>query len=230
MPKVIGLIGSPKGARSNSKEIADYLLGKLTDQGFETEMVSVYSEHRRDPEFKRVIEKLNDADLVTLVFPLYIDSLPARLIRLLELVYMNRRENKKDRRFIAICQSGFPEQHQNHLALEMCRKFAEMSDFRWAGGIPIGAGSIVGEQDLVEAKGRVYFIRNALDMAVEAIIGNEEIPEEVAVAASKLPVPAWLYRLIGNSSWKQRAKQNGLRKRDLFASPYETTREGRIRK
>ncbi|MBN2380489.1 hypothetical protein JXM67_11880 [candidate division WOR-3 bacterium] len=222
MPKAIGLIGSPRGAKSNSKPIADYLLGKFEGQGFETETVLIYPEHRKDPALKGVIEKLDGVDLVALVFPLYIDSLPARLIRAFELIHKHRKDRKssKDQRFMAICQSGFPESHQNLLALDMCKCFAELSGFRWIGGLPIGAGAIVGEQNLVDAGGRVYFIRNALDMTAEAIARNEEIPEEAIVAASKLPVPAWLYRLIGNSSWKQRAKKNDLRKRALYAKPY----------
>ncbi|MBD3285307.1 hypothetical protein GF338_03120 [candidate division WOR-3 bacterium] len=222
VPKVIGLIGSPKGARSNSRVISDYLLSKLEEKGFEAETILVYPEHRKDPQIKGLIDKLDKADLIALVFPLYIDSLPARLIRALELISKHRKTRKvsKDQRFMAICQSGFPESHQNNLALDMCRCFAGLSGFRWIGGLPIGAGAIAGEQNLEEAGGRVYFIRNALNIAVEAISQGKEIPEEAKQAAAKLPIPAGLYRLIGNLSWKRRAKPYGHRKRDLHAQPY----------
>jgi hypothetical protein len=207
--------------------IADYLLGKLEEQGYETEKILIYPEHRKDLEIKKVIGKLEEVDMVVLVFPLYVDSLPARTTRALELISSHRKRHKpaKNQRFMAICQSGFPESHQNILALDMCKCFAETSGFRWTGGLPIGAGGIVGEQNLAEAGGRVHHIRTALDMAAEAIARNEEIPKEAIEAASKLPIPVWLYRSIGNTGWKRRAKANGLRMTDLYAKPYAETDE-----
>jgi len=227
MSKVIGLIGSPRGAKSNSVAIADYLLSKLEEQGYETEKILIYPEHRKDPEIKKIMKKLDDVDLVVLVFPLYVDSLPARTTGALELIYKHRKTHKLDsnQRFLAVCQSGFPESHQNQLALDMCRKFAEMSGFKWIGGLPIGAGAIAGEQKLEDAGGRVHHIRSALDMTAEAVAQNREIPNQAVEMAAKLPIPVWLYRSFGNSGWKRQAKTNGLQTRDLYNRPYDRYRE-----
>ncbi|NLI97040.1 NAD(P)H-dependent oxidoreductase [bacterium] len=223
MPKVLGLVGSPKGASSNSSSITDYLLKKLSESGLETEKLLIYAEHRRDKELEEVINKVDEANVVVVTFPLYVDSMPARLTRALELIHASRKGKKpqKDQRFVAICQCGFPESHQNNLALDMCKRFAELSGFRWIGGIPIGGGGIIGEQNLEEAGGRVKHITSALDIAASAIAEDSEIPEDAINAASKLPIPKRMYLMIGNMGWNSIARKNGLKRRQMFAKPYE---------
>ena len=82
------------------------------------------------------------ADLVVLSFPLYIDSLPAPVIRALELIADDRAgqaprgdlPQESDRRgLVAICQCGFPEAQQDQVALEICANFARTVGFEWAG-------------------------------------------------------------------------------------------------
>ncbi len=220
--KAIALVGSPKGPSSNSNSIADYMLLKLEYHGYQTEKIFIYSELRKSPELRELIEKLNDADVVSLIFPLYVDSLPAGLIKALELISKKRKVDKtsKTQQLMAICQSGFPESHQNDLALDMCQNFATQSNFQWIGGIAIGGGSMIGELDIKEAGGRLQHIKKALDIATQAIADSHDIPQEAKDAVAKMPIPAMLYRMVGSLGWNKAAKKNGLRKKDMYAKPY----------
>ena len=82
------------------------------------------------------------SDLVILSFPLYVDSLPAPLLRALELIAGWRAEagdralpaggstGDGEPALVAICQSGFPEVEQSEIAIEICRDFAAAAGFQ----------------------------------------------------------------------------------------------------
>jgi hypothetical protein len=65
-------------------------------------------------------------------------------------------------RLVGIVNSGFPETHQNAVALAICREFAAQSGFIWAGGLALGAGGAVGGQPLTEAKRSGPSVKNVI--------------------------------------------------------------------
>jgi len=156
------------------------------------------------------------ADLVVLSFPLYIDSLPAPVIRALELIAGRQAgvpaaagaageaataaaeagaagvAGEKPA-FVAICQCGFPEAAHNEVALEICAHFARAAGFEWAGGLGMGAGGMVAEQPLSRIRGRVRSVVRALDLSAAELAAGRSVPAEAVRLMAKPAVPAFAY-------------------------------------
>jgi len=151
------------------------------------------------------------ADLVTLAFPLYVDSLPAPVIEALERIAGHRQGRESNRRplFTAIANSGFPEAQHNATALAICATFVRQAGFEWAGSLALGGGEMVGGVSLVEGGGKTARIRKALDIAAGALVKGQAVPKEAQDVLAKPLMPHWAYRLMGRFVWKQRAKPYG---------------------
>jgi hypothetical protein len=105
------------------------------------------------------------ADLVVPAFPLYVDSLPAPVIRALERIARQRQEAgiPHQQRFLAIANSGFPEAAHMDTAMAICRCFARQAGFVWTGGLTLGGGhGLVSAQPLKQLGGRVRHAMQSL--------------------------------------------------------------------
>lgn len=162
------------------------------------------------------------ADLIILAFPLYIDSLPAGVIRVLEAIAKHRLEQKliTSQRFVAICNCGFPESNHIDPALLICKRFAAEAGMKWAGGLALGGGEAIHGEHLVEAGGRGRYAVQALDLAADALARGESVPREASKLMAKPIIPSWLYRLFGQHGWKKEAGKYGTL-RELKARPYD---------
>jgi hypothetical protein len=219
--KALLLVGSPKGEKSNSASIGNYLLSKLEEMGMITETGFIYRMVNREEKIKELFQMIDTADLIILSFPLYVDSLPAPVIKAMELIKKERDklEQKKSQNFIAICNNGFPEASQNLTALQICRIFSKDCGFVWKGGIAIGGGAAINGVPLTERGSMVSHIINGFDIATNALKDGKEIPQDALDLTSKEFIPPSLYRTIGNLGWKRQARKYGVRKK-LKDKPY----------
>ena len=215
------LVGSPRGLASTSESLGTYLLRRLKEHGFETEKtyatVCVSSDRNREILLKLV----NSSDLLILAFPLYVDSLPSRLIATLELIADHKRtENAPMRqRLLAIVNSGFPETRQNDTALGICRRFAKEAGIEWAGGLALGGGPMIAGRPLSKVGGPVRNVMKALDLTASAIAEDEPVPKEAIDLMTKPILPSWLYVWMANRGWNHQLKEYGTRPR-LYDRPY----------
>jgi len=218
---VLLLVGSQKIKQSTSASLGAYLLKLLEAKGFGTNTMIVHQWLRSGEGLEKLIAGVNGADMVVLAFPLYIDSLPSGVIRMMELIAEDRRgkDIREGQRFVAIANSGFPEAHHNDIALAICRRFASESGFRWAGGLALGGGEAIGGEEIDKAGGRARFARKALVLAAEALAEDRDIPEEAIKLMARPFVPSRIYTLIGSMGWKRRARENKAIER-IHAKPY----------
>jgi hypothetical protein len=182
----------------------------------------------RSPEkTQALLEAVDAADLVALAFPLYVDSLPAPVIEALERIAEHRREQDVSRQalFAALVNSGFPEAHHNAPALAICEVFARQAGFEWAGGLALGAGGIVGGVPLAEGGGKTMLMRQALELASEALAQGQAIPAGAQELLGKPIIPPWAYRRMGDLGWIMGAKEFGAVKR-LRRRPYRAQTQG----
>lgn len=131
-------------------------------------------------------------------------------------------EKAKKQFMLAICQSGFPEAHQNQTALAICRCFSREAGFTWAGGLALGGGGAINGQPLEKLGGMMRNVRKALDLAAGALAAGSPVPEEACALIRKPLVPGWIYLLMGNLMWKMQARKNGSSKK-MNDRPYEPT-------
>lgn len=217
--KALLLIGSPKVKNSTSETLGGYLLERLGEKGYEVEKFNVAVTLKKD--IQELLEKVNKADLLIIAFPLYVDSLPAPLIKVLELIYENRKETKnhKKQSLIAVINCGFPEAFHNITALKICENFSSKVGFNWLGGLKMGEGPMVNGRPLKELGGMFRNIVKAMDITIEAIANDKEVPLEAKNMFSKGLIPAWVYTFAGNMGWKPAAKKFNAHKR-LYERPY----------
>ncbi len=221
MSRTLLLVGSPKAGSSTSGSLGTYLLDRLGEQGVEGELRRVGGVLRDPGGLDDLVGAVGRADLFVLSFPLYVDSLPAPVIRCLEELAARRPgpPDGKAPRFVAIVNSGFPEASQCDTALAICRRFALEAGLPWAGGLALGGGAALDGRPLERAGGMARNVRAALDLAGEALARGESVPEEAVRLMARPLAPRWLYLFMGNWRWKRAARKSGVLHR-LDERPY----------
>jgi hypothetical protein len=219
--KALLLIGSPRGENSTSASLGNYLISNLEKSGMQCEKNFIHRLVNRPEKIQELFTMVNKSDLVIIAFPLYVDSLPAPVIKMMELLKSERDRIKPDKPqdFIAISNCGFPEAKQIRIALEICHVFADEAGFTWKGGIAFGAGEAVHGMPLEQRGGMVRHVREGLDMAAEALMQGKEVPQEAIDLISKKLMPVAMYKSMGNLGWRLRARKFGASKR-LKDTPY----------
>ena len=222
------LIGSPKSGSSSSASLGTYLQERLAARGIATETVVLAKALKSEEGTQALLAASAAADLVVLSFPLYVDSLPAPVIRAFELIADSRAEDAPDAQalgaleqpgFVAICQCGFPEVEHNRVALEICANFARAAGFDWAGGLAMGGGGLIAGRPLRERGGLLRSVTRALDLSAAQLADGRPVPAEAVRLMSRTAFPAFAYRFVANRGWRAELKKRGATT-PLDARPY----------
>jgi NADPH-dependent FMN reductase len=224
------IVGSPKtNEPSTSGALGNFLLDQLAKLGWETESLTLRGSLHRAEAQSELLSAADRASLVILAFPLYVDALPYLPTRALTMIAAHRQtaRDPAQQRFVAIVNSGFPETHQNAVALAICREFASQCGMSWAGGLAFAAGGTIGGQPLTDAKRNgppVRYVIAALDMTAKALDKGLPVPAEAGKLIAKHHIPAalWnrLYLFMASDSFRKLAEKNGISKETLLAQPY----------
>lgn len=214
---VLLLVGSPRKEESSSNALGSYLLERLSGSGWTVETGMINDIVQDEAKTLATLEQMDKVDLVVLSFPLYIDSWPSQMIRLLEMAYERRKGlEAHGQKLIALCQSGFPESSHNSLAIQMCASFAQDAHYHFAGGLAIGGGGVLGGAD-IHSSGMLRNLRQALEVTADALTAGKDLPPEATALVNKGTAPKWLYVLIVNRQWNKQARENGV---DINAKPH----------
>lgn len=207
--KALLLVGSPKGSSSTSLSLGNSLLLKLEEAGLLIDKEFVYKLVRKDEGQKKLLMKVDNADLIILAFPLYIDCLPAGVIKALELIRDHRKplQDSKRQSFAVIINCGFPETQHNFVAAAICKIFARDVGFEWKGALTLGMGGVFGRKSLEKRGGMVRNVIKGFDIAATALTKGEMIPEEAIELVGKKFMPYTLYTKMGNLGWNLQAKK-----------------------
>jgi multimeric flavodoxin WrbA len=219
------LVGSPKGKNSVSNNLATYVKGKFEQKGVKTQKVFIVK-HMKEEKLKELVNEMDDFDLIVLLAPLYVDSLPSIVIKLMEEFYEHKTiKSDKVQKLMAVINSGFPEPHQNDLAVDICKNFAYKSNMEWVGGITIGMGPSLDNKPLEKTGGLSRNLRKGLDIAINALSENKEVPEEAFIMASKPLMPLFISKSamcwFGGRMWKGMVKDKSVKK-NMYYRPYES--------
>jgi putative NADPH-quinone reductase len=94
---VLLLVGSPRGSRSTSESLGDYLLKRLHAHGLKTEKVHIHLLVKSAEGRASLLRAFDSSDLAMLSFPLYFDGVPSPVIAALEIIAEHRGTLKKPR-------------------------------------------------------------------------------------------------------------------------------------
>ena len=215
-------VGSPKGLKSSSQALGDALASRLETGGMTVNKMVVGAALHSAVGQAKMHEAVEAADLIIFSFPLYVDQLPAPMIRAAELIAERRRSHPHagPQKIMAIVQCGFPETRQNQSARDIMREFAREAGFGWAGALLMGMGGAVNGRPLEKAGGMLRNVVRALDIAAAALLRGEDVPGEAERLMGIPFIPKWMYRRIGDWGFRRQAKKHGVRDK-LYERPYE---------
>lgn len=199
--------GSPKMGKSTSALMIEYFLTEINQQDIEVYNInqSTLSEEQ--------ISKIQSSDALVFAFPLYIDSIPAHLLRTL-LILEQKGFKRKDIKVYCIVNNGFYEGRQNHIAIEQMKLWCKAVNLTWGQAIGTGAGEMYPlVKDIPLGHGPNKNIGNALkDLAHHVLAGGSGTEHLISVNW-----PRVLWRIQSSTLvWYPRAKANGLNKQAMF--------------
>jgi multimeric flavodoxin WrbA len=186
----------------------------------QVETFYIYTSLNNPGRMETLFSALETADLIILAAPVYVDSLPAPTIEMLERIAVRRAGKTTTQRFVAISNCGFPEALHIQTLLAICAQFAQGAGFQWAGGLALGGGDGLHGKSLNELGKQVMPIRQALAQAAQALAAGEAIPQAAQEQLTRQQAPIWAYRMFGNFGWGAWARQYGTQKR-LRDKPYQ---------
>lgn len=218
MNKALLLIGSPR-SQSVSRLLGEDLLRGLAASGFESETLVLPGLLETQEGRARLAGEFLGARLTILAAPVYVDALPAPVMRALEFLAEGREPAKPGRAFAALINCGFPEASHTDIAIGACRLFARDAGLGFAGGLGFGGGGALDARSLQKGSGAARSARRALDLAAKALAQGLPIPAEAAHLAARPAMPRWLYLFVSEIMWGVEAFKRG----NLFkfgARPY----------
>jgi hypothetical protein len=224
------VVGSPKiDEPSTSSALGGFLVDRLKARGWETESLTLRASLNRPEGGAQLSSAIERAGLILLVFPLYADALPHLATKALTVIAAHQQTVRKrpPQRLVAIVNSGFPEAHQNSVALAICREFAAQCGFTWAGSLAFGGGGMIGGLPLTEEKRLgppVQHVVAALEMTAASLAEGLPVPAEAVrmIAKHEIPFALWnrLYAWLAGRNFEKLAAKNGITKDQLIAQPY----------
>jgi multimeric flavodoxin WrbA len=213
--------GSPKTTpNSVSGGLAEHAANLFSNLGAHAETVRIRSSLSQEAGGGS-FAAMRSADALLLIFPLYYFCVPSMLMQFLEdyAEYLLREGRPlPDQKVYAIVNCGFPEPDINEEAVRVIKSFAHQISATFRFGVRIGSGGMI-----TEAR-EAPFMKKAIAQLDTALMqmaqDTAEAPaEDVSISVS---FPRKLYFLMGNRGWYGMARKNNLKKKTLYARPYQT--------
>lgn len=216
------LIGSAKiKGTSLSENLARAYAARLERAGL-TVTLHFATEFLHDRSAASAAGAIASADLFVIATPLYVDAMPALVVRAFDHVVRARAGTHAGRCSVLV-NCGFPEPEQTRTALRVARHFCTRAGYHWAGGLPLGGGGAIQPgTPLDQQHGPALHVQRALDAAASALARGEDVPEVARDAMIVSPLPDLVYRVLGDLGWRYLAHKNGLHQRDLHARPLDS--------
>lgn len=199
------LNGSPRLGGSTTKKLFDMLKSDI--ESLKQCDITFYQCTWKDPTIPA------DTDTLIIGSPLYYDSLPGFFISFLEkFIQLSKGTFQKQVRVYGLINCGFFEGIQNKTALMQMERFAEEAGFLWCGGFGIGGGGMIPAFNMIPDFLPIKKpITKGLKKLASCITSSSKLEQDFFAQ----PGCSWeLYKFGGELSWKQQAKQNGLKKEE----------------
>jgi multimeric flavodoxin WrbA len=191
-----------------------------------------------------IYKEIIAGNIVVLAFPLYIDSIPSNVLKMLIALEdcIKKEKNSMDERcsaagliagqVYAIINNGFYEGSQTHIAFEMIQNWCERTGLKFGGGIGQGAGEMLGAtKNTPMDKGPFNNLERELKLLAEKIESTTPQTDGVCCSHRVFGIkylspyfPRFLWRFIAKHIfWRQLAYKNKLKKKDITERITRTT-------
>jgi len=220
MSNIVAINGSPKAKDSVSGMIITQIEDIIKTP------ITMYQALKliRQEGLSETLPDILKADTILFVFPLYVDSLPAPLVKIMTLIEQaNTVKRARPPKVYAVCNCGFIEAGHTRLALDIMKNFCIRAGLAWGYGIGVGSGGFVLTQSKNMSKGKgpaanIYSAFCGLGESIQAAyVENGDAEKQNVFVTAKMP--RFLYSLAGNLGWRLMAKKYGTGK-VLDAKPH----------
>lgn len=206
--KICIINGSPKAGENTS----ELLIGALVSKFRETDEVRLHRIMKKG--FGEALYRdMAECSALVFAFPLYVDSIPSHLLRLLVDLKENGGLSPKTAVY-CILNNGFFEGTQNRIAAEQMKNWCAAAGLKWGQAIGVGAGEMLPFlKEIPLGHGPYKNLGRALETFAENLL-NRRTGEDLFLSP-KFPRALWRFQ-ASHSVWLPRAKKNGLKRKDLF--------------
>jgi multimeric flavodoxin WrbA len=208
------LVGSSRPEdKSTSERLGRELTERLHGIGMaQAEILRLNTLLARDDQggAEKLLAAVDRCDLLILASPLYIDALPATMVKALDLIAEGIAGDVKAPLGVAgLLNCGFPEAEQTFLAVDIMEHFAVKAGIPWLGALSLGGGESIHGRTFEEVGGAALHVGKALDLAAADLGEGRPISGEAVRICAKLMLPKSLYVLMGGMGWRQQAWRQG---------------------
>ena len=206
-PKTILLNGSMRTIDGNSARMGRRLAGLINGK------TDNYNLRDYLEDLPALVRRLDQADAVVLCTPLYVDGLPAQVIRLMETFEALR--CGKGLKIYLLANMGLFESQQLVNLFAAVRQWCGKTGCSYCGGLGVSAGEMLGLMIEKMPFGSSFTKKAAEGMTklAEAITRRESTED---IFAEPYRFPRFLYIRIANGGWVRQAKRNGINPKDLY--------------
>lgn len=198
--------GSPKAEASTSRLMIEYLTPFIGNNE-----ITVYSIGKKDLTNAQFADMQNSEALI-FVFPLYIDSVPSNVLRLLARLERQGFADKKPQVY-CIINNGFFEGKQNHIAFDIMKNWCRAVGLRWGQGVGLGAGEMLPFlKDIPPGHGP----NKNMGKAFEELAKNVSALKSGGDLFVSPNYPRFLWKISASLYfWYPKAKKNGLKRKEI---------------
>jgi hypothetical protein len=198
--------GSQKSGESNTGIILNELNSRLGKYKIIIHILGA------KPFSAEIYEEITTSDVIILAFPLYVDSVPSNVLKML----IELEEYVKGRNIVmyTLINNGFYEGKQTHIAFEIVQNWCDHTGVRFGGGIGQGAGEMIGAtKNTPISKGPFNNLGRELALLAEKI----EKRETYGIRYLSPYFPRFLWRFMAKHTfWHSMAYKNKLKKKDII--------------
>lgn len=181
------LNGSPR------KQGTSYSFGSTIKQlaesnGHCADIHHIIEYYDRKKSFEDLYGIISKCDVVCLIAPLYVDTLPYPAIWFLEKLHEQFKDILVGKDFFAVSQNGFPDITLFGPILGSCEIFADAAGMNWLGGLAYGGGAIINGAKMEELGKKGQRITSGFKLALDHVFLGKPIPPKAQeILAVKIP-------------------------------------------
>lgn len=207
--KISIINGSPKQGKNTSELLINFFLSEIGSEN----CIKIYRPGK-EPLGQEQFEALSKSDVLLIVFPLYIDSIPAHLLQLL-IDIQKKKILSKNTMVYCIINNGFFEGKQNRIGIEQMKIWCAATGTTWGQAIGAGAGEML---PFISEISLGHEPNKNLGYAIKCLVNNLLNKKTGTDILFSPNWPRALWRIQSTLFvWYPRAKQNGLKLRDIVS-------------
>ncbi len=203
---VVLLNCSNRGLSSNSQYFLELLKENLK---CETEIIQL----NQMKDLNLIKEKFQNAEAIVFAMPLYVDSVPAQVMYLMEQLYNDRMEFYYNKKVYVIAGMGFYESAQIAILLEIMKNWCKKMNMIYGGGLAIGAGEMMaGFKGIPLNQGPCKMFGEGIRRMANSIESDGTMEDYYSQPNG---IPRSIYMFMANRSWVVSAKKNGIKRKEI---------------